>query len=289
MDTYTHVDYISISTKHANWGVSPTSDGQAGDYVKEVVRAVLQAYPHFVQQSMAGGVDEGGGGSGYQHRLFFRFGGWTIFYGATHGHILIQLPGEACHLLRDESGRDGVKVGLSPIFSSPLIKCTRIDIACNWRCDLSPDEVASYFRKKDVRDYPRFPSQTGVTQYIGSPTSEKSVKVYRYEKPHPRHEWLRVEFRFNAPMSQQVQTELAAGNMLPVYVGALIDWGFDAANMLNPIAHGVEQVSLAYKKRQDAGSLAWVYGTALTGVRDAILRGEMDYEWAIRFLKGEVD
>jgi hypothetical protein len=287
MDNYTHVDYISISAQHAHFGNTEVSGQTQDEYFASAAFAVLGAYPSFLKSSRNEGYTVGGGGAGYKHRLFFRHGGWTVFYGASHGYFLVQLPGEACHRLRDEQDTKGLAVSLTPIFGNPFIKCTRIDVASNWRCGDAVDGIAQAFTKKVAADYPRFPSETGITQYIGSPKSEKSCKVYRYAPPHPRHEWIRIEFRFAAPMVGQVQEALSKGLLTETWVAAAIDWGFDRSDMLNCITVGSEQVKLAYKKRQDAGSVAWVYGTALRAVRDAIAAGDMSLDYALTFIKGE--
>jgi len=277
MNTTLHIDYLTISTPSFAGAPYEGESMDIHDYYTRAAYHTLRDYPTFCRESMKGEKTVLGGGSGFKHRTFHKHGGWTVFYGSSHGRIAIFLPGEACHRLRSEVGKDGAPVGLGGLLTSPYNRMTRIDIAGNWQTNAGVDVIAACFRKKDMSKYPRVPSETGISQYIGGDKSDKRAIVYEYFKPHPRHGWTRIEFKLFKEVAQKAQKNIITEGLLPVYLRLLKDWRFDNPIMLNALGVGVEGSPIAYQKRQKAGSLAWLYGTCLTALRNGIAEGKITW------------
>lgn len=284
MDTYLHIDYLSLSLNSIL--LSPVERPETmtiDEFYQAKVRSALQAYPSFVHHNFNGVHWDGEGGAGFKRRHHFETDGWTFFYGASHPRMLIQLAGQACHSLRRETDRDGNSIGLKPLFLIPDVRMTRIDIAGNWRTDMSPDVAAGFFSKKKASDYPRIPSETGLTQYINSAKSEVHAAIYRYFPPHPRSDWLRIEFRLSGEVARNAQEKIPSVGLLPIYKGLMSNWGWSNSVMISELGDGVEQQRLAYQKRKQAGSLKWLYEVAIPAVQRAIKKGDYSLD---EFIEG---
>lgn len=103
-------------------------------------------------------------------------------------HALVQLSGQACIALDSEQV-------LYSLIRSVAARCTRIDVAGDILTDVSPSE----FVEAGFSDRFSYASHTtsprGESVYIGSPASARRAIVYRYNPPHPRARYLRVEHR----------------------------------------------------------------------------------------------
>jgi len=273
MDTTTHLDYISISAKPSDFGFAhfqelPTiQDAQAAAF------AMLGEFPQFCRAAAKDAHQDLGGKNGFTMRRFYPLHGWTLFAGAWHGRILIQLPGEACHALRQEPDGAGGSKSLNLLLMKEQFRITKLDLCTNWRTTKSVDEIAGSFSKKDMKDYPRIPSETGLSQYIGSRTSDKFAIVYVWFAPHPRHEWVRIEFKTKAETAEVLRRNILKEGLLPPFKRMLFDWGFSDETMINSMSIGPEGERVAYQQRAKGGSLAWLYGTCIVSLKKAIDRG----------------
>ena len=114
--------------------------------------------------------------------------GITVLYNATIPHFLIEISGTGCTKLGDEKCIEllmttGVKDRL-----------TRLDAALDIECEVTPTEVFDAGFSERYKTHNRQISATGETIYIGSAKSALFVRVYRYNKPHERHKFLRFEY-----------------------------------------------------------------------------------------------
>jgi len=284
MDTHVHIDYLSISTPHAAWSVTRGQDDSEIDYYERAAFAALSTHPTFCHESKKDVPHDMVGTFGFKFRRFYPTFGWMLFGGAAHGRILLQMPGEACHGLRVDTDSAGQTVGLRPFLEEPRNRITRIDIAGNWRTQLSVDAVASAFQDTDLSKYRRDPSGTGMTQWLTGQTSEQRAVVYRYYPPHPRSDWLRIEFRLFGESAENARASIISEGLLPTYKALLASKNFSDPNMLNALGVGHEAAKIAYQRRQRAGSLKWLYGVAMKSIKTAIQTGILDRDELIRYL-----
>lgn len=284
MDTHVHIDYLSISTPHAAWSATRGQDDSEIDYYERAAFNVLSTHPTFCHESAKDVRLDMAGTFGYKFRRFYPTFGWMLFGGATHGRILLQLPGEACHGLRMDTNAAGDSIGLRPFLEEPRNRITRIDIAGNWRTPLSVDGVASAFKDTDLSKYRRDPSGTGLTQWLTGQTSEQRAVVYRYYPPHPRSDWLRIEFRLFGESAENARASIMKEGLLPTYKALLASKNFNDPNMLNALGVGHEAAKVAYARRQRAGSLKWLYGTAMKSIKTAIQTGILNRDELLQYL-----
>lgn len=119
---------------------------------------------------------------GYQNNLigvFIHFGG--------HDNALVQFSGQGCKWLAMNNFDEKV------LFCA-MDRITRLDIAIDIETETTPSAFIEAGYNNRIKSSSIQKSPTGETCYIGSRTSEKFCRVYRYNEPHPRHKLLRVEY-----------------------------------------------------------------------------------------------
>lgn len=150
--------------------------------------------------------------------------GITVYYDHRHEWSLVQISGQGCDTLRQM----GV---MEDLVKETLQRITRIDFAVDVVCDVSVSEFIDAGYSNRIRSNAHMLSGQGETFYLGSRKSELMTRVYRYFKPHPRADRLRIEHelkqrkaRFYAEMMlvegiETVEAELARNRAFehPVY------------------------------------------------------------------------
>jgi hypothetical protein len=104
-------------------------------------------------------------------------------------HVHIELPGRAC-LTAEKEG------DLFETLKAYGKLATRIDIACDIQTKTQPSVFCSAGYSRRFSSYSIFSSDSGETVYVGSMSSERFARVYRYNPPHPRSHLLRIEYVF---------------------------------------------------------------------------------------------
>lgn len=113
--------------------------------------------------------------------------GMTLYYHPALDNALVEISGRGCDWLRT--------VGLErPVLHRARERVTRADLAVDIETATMPTEFASFAVSERFKALGIQQSDTGETCYIGSRKSERYCRVYRYFKPHPRSQYLRIEF-----------------------------------------------------------------------------------------------
>lgn len=122
----------------------------------------------------------------FPYRMSTSGGGMRLFWTPGTYEILVEISGEGCERLH-ETGR------LETIVESHLHRITRADLATDILTETTPEAFTDQRTNKRHKSYEKADSPTGQTVYIGSRKSDRYVRVYRYAKPHPRSDRLRIE------------------------------------------------------------------------------------------------
>lgn len=113
--------------------------------------------------------------------------GVTWFAGKGQETVLFEISGKGCDWLREMQ----LETFVLQQFTDRM---TRIDFAMDIVTDIRPQEFVAERENRKVRSESFVTSDTGETCYIGSRKSERYLRVYRYNPPHPRAKYLRLEF-----------------------------------------------------------------------------------------------
>lgn len=169
---------------------------------REVFKAVNQFANHQFGMEVWNEAEDdewklGGGRAPFAMSFYSEKRATTVFVGSGAKVALIEITGKGCARL-EETGdlRDLLKVTQE--------RATRIDLACDILTDLTPLNFTLAGYSGRFKSHSEFTSESGSTVYIGSRTSDRYCRVYRYNEPHERAHLLRIEYVFKAEEAKQV-------------------------------------------------------------------------------------
>jgi len=176
--------------------------------------------------------------------------GITLFGGISLNHCCVEISGQGCERLIE-------KGLLERILAATQTRVTRIDIACDIETEIQPTVFVSEMKHKRMRSSGYQKSATGETCYVGSRTSERYARVYRYAEPHPRAHLLRVEHVFHKAYAKRVAYEIVNGDLdaVAAAAGKAFGWNhhvWDASN-----AH-IPDLSIVSAEREAGKTILWL-------------------------------
>lgn len=145
--------------------------------------------------------------------------GCYIFCHPVLPHFLIELTGQGCSSL----ARNCDPLEFLGAVQSRL---TRIDIASDMLCDTNPIVFAEARNLGRFKSHSEFVSETGTTAYVGSRTSNRYARVYRYNLPHERAHLLRAEHVLKAEDAKATALSILADGLpaVTVALGQAFGW-----------------------------------------------------------------
>lgn len=226
------------------------SVSQMVDEAKELLRRVSSEHKAYIFDGSS--FDNCGGRAPYRFAVARDDQGVRLFGGGSQTGILYELAGRACEGLRTHAA---AKQFLSPI----LERITRLDYACDVRCDTRPSVFSNARSHKGFRSVSYIQSDTGETSYIGSPKSDRFCRVYRYNPPHPRHHLLRIEFVFRRGLARDAAKSLCLAEGDATFAAALGNTYGWTHPVWQPGAATDERLKVPVTQRTSDGTVAWLY------------------------------
>jgi hypothetical protein len=127
----------------------------------------------------------------------------TLFASPELNHCCVEISGQGCEGL--------IKSGLLlDVLGACKSRVTRIDLAVDMITEISPTEFVSAAVGKRSKAHGHQVSQSGETCYVGSQSSDRYARVYRYFKPHPRSHLLRAEHVFRREVARSVSNSIVS-------------------------------------------------------------------------------
>lgn len=197
-------------------------------------------------------------------------GGIVAMYNPTLPHALIEISGRGCDMLT-------LSGGMMDVLNSVKNRVTRIDIASDILTDVRPIEFASMrstgrFKSKSVIE-----SESGETVYLGSRTSNRYVRVYRYNAPHERHMFLRIEYVVKAEDAKILARTLLAEDIraISANLGEKFGWEHPAylPDEVNPV-----EIQAYRPERHEGKTLYWLGETVAPLLARLHAEGVIDAE-----------
>lgn len=185
------------------------------------------------------------------------------------GYIKIDATGRACDSIR--------KPGQNRVIVSEVTELlTRIDFALDVRTDVLPAAIANTRSHQGFRTISFIRSDTGETCYVGSPKSDRYCRVYRYNKPHPRSELLRLEFVFRRGLARAAAGDYIASPTDEEFAGKLLStWGFVHA-ALKDMRRTDERIKTPSFTRHQEDTIAWLYKQVAPALRKLLSESSFD-------------
>lgn len=202
----------------------------------------------------------------------YRFGvtneeiGCHIHFGG-HSNALVQFSGAGCKFLAME----GL---LMDTIVSMKHRMTRIDMAIDIETTTSPEDFINAGYNNRIKSKSVQTSPSGQTAYIGSRTSAKFCRVYRYEPPHPRAKLLRVEYETKKSQAKIVAECIANDGINHTIdrITKYYDWSHKDMPSVDDI---VTAIPSEVQTRSDSKTLTWLLKTCAPAFRRLVQNGSI--------------
>lgn len=194
-------------------------------------------------------------------------------WGGGHPNVCIEFTGAGCQYLRDTDS-------LSTALSAFTGHITRLDIAIDSETDVRPIDFAKDRVEGRIKSFGTQKSESGETCYIGSKSSEQYARVYRYEPPHPRAKYLRIE-----TVSRKHYANAAAQSILEngISYAAQQTMNRYQFNQIEDIDTVDGNLPAPYRDRTLSKTEAWLIKQAAPAFRKLVDAGEIEDPWVWLF------
>lgn len=260
------IDYLSFTVM-----VDVRQAGEGNLLESAVIEALQSHHPQFVEGFAQRVTWSSGGGRGhYSQALFSQASYATIRFGGSANHILVEMPGTACAIARDEGC-------LAQIVEEAAQRLTRLDVAVDIPGGCSPRDFVLAGYNERFKSYAEIVSESGCTEYVGSMKSERFARVYMYAAPHPRAGTLRVETVLRSQYAKAAAECLVTGDVLTLATmcGNSFGWKHPAWQPKS-LTDGKLKASRA--DRHEPGRVRWLYQVVAPAIVKASREGLLDLE-----------
>ncbi len=183
-------------------------------------------------------------------------------------HAIFEMAGTAC-MAASESDL------MIPIIAETMSSCVRIDIAIDIPTRTTPVDFVNEGWNKRFTSTSLMRSQTGETIYIGSRSSERFCRVYKYAAPHPRAGLLRIEFECKGDEAKRVARAVVDDGSDAVAAALVGVFGFRSQELAAAVASPAELPPSA--RQGGAGeTVRWLYAAVAPALAREIAAGKVD-------------
>jgi len=212
------IDYFSFTVPMSCWLSSRTHNINEGTIFQEG-RQYRRLYNYITSDHTAKSTK---GNGRFKRMIHSEKFGYSYFEGEDLNVSLIQISGTGCEYLRQRGW-------LGQVIMDWHDRATRLDIAVDIQTDTNPEVFArSRLSKRFTTDAHRREA-SGETWYVGGWDSDRFARVYRYEPPHPRSNFLRIEYQMVDHVAKQCANILTQRDVVEVAseLGKVFGWNHD--------------------------------------------------------------
>lgn len=256
------IDYVSISIPTANllrqwensleWGSDFPMDDRTSRLCELIARNTDWT------DTPQGGI--------FKRRVQFPYAGMCYFEG--HNHVsLLQISGKGCEILRNEGILDDVIIDWQD-------RITRLDVAIDIVCDVRPEDFILQRITGRFRDGGHYPSESGVTWYVGSRKSDRFARVYRRNLPDIRHDKLRIEYQLS-----DVQAKIAVKDIISSDILTYANQLANSFGWIHPVYVHETQFGKAKsvsRPSSQGNTQYWLHKQVLPSLRKSAQMGDID-------------
>lgn len=177
------VDWISFSIP-----VEAVEDGNEKEAFYRAAASIVDLHEDLpTLMALDASWEPGNGRAPYRTRWQRELPGVTIYTHPALTHALVEVSGSGC----DELAARGAMAGVLDAVQSRI---TRLDIACDILTEVRPLDFVDGRSTGRFKAQSHVLSESGETFYVGARSSARYARVYRYNPPHERSHFLRVEY-----------------------------------------------------------------------------------------------
>lgn len=258
------VDYLSF-TLPLNLQGQGHSDGCEAGIVSQMELYNLKGLLSVLSGS---NPERRGGRKLYGAGLFWQTEGVNIWFGGHANHVLFEISGVGCQVLRDNDV-------LSATLAGVALRVTRLDIATDFRTDVSPASFVAQKADNRLKVTETHDTDTGETQYVGSKASERFTRVYKFASPHPRSGWLRVETVLRSDYAKAALSTLLVAGIVGLVDSIGVTFGWQHA-LWQPSTATADKLRSSRADKEDAATLRWIYKSVKPALLKAHASGLLD-------------
>lgn len=195
--------------------------------------------------------------------------GITLFARAGSPHMLIELSGKGCQAAQAA----GV---LEAWITRHGDTATRLDVAVDFPTNIRPLAFAEKRDNQRFKSGGHMHSERGETVYVGSRTSDRYARVYRYDPPHPRADLLRVEMVFRKDQAKSACRLMAAEGLrhLAAVAGSTFGWTHD---LWPDDFKEAEALPVERTETHQGKTVHWLFKQVLPACEKVIRAGEREH------------
>jgi DNA relaxase NicK len=253
-----HLDWLSASYTLSDKGHSPAIMLQKwNEYLQQCPIHFRKLFECDGWENAKGRRPYSGGYHNHENGIYVWLGG--------HGHILVEITGRGCEVLRDAGELMSVALFMSD-------NATRVDIAIDMETDALPSQIVALGVSARIKARNSVQSASGLTEYIGSRASQKQCRIYRYFEPHPRHELLRCEFQVRKPDATAAIQQIALAGIS--YTAQAFINSFELKGMPKVDFHN-ETAPATRKARDISKTELWLRTQVAAAFKSCVEKGEI--------------
>lgn len=245
----TRIDWISFTVFF-----HPEQDGNELDALRHAATAIEELsdeIPGLLH--LHGELEPGQGRAPYRNSWRNRSGGVTLFTGPNLPHALVEVSGRSCERMH-------LAGTITPFLALVADRLSRLDIACDMLCETSPLDFVAQRADGRFKSHSEFVSASGTTAYVGSRTSDRYARVYRYNEPHERAHLLRSEFVVKKENARATAAAILADGIDAVAVSMGANFGWEHPSWTPAPAEPAE-LKMYRPDRREGKTLYWLADT----------------------------
>lgn len=261
---YTRVDWISFTFQ-----ADTSHDPRPGEEWKTAVKGITRCCVG-LRKWLDAEADwsDGAGRAPFQKSLRASNIGVSLFYGHKKNLVLCEISGVGCQRLLELNA-------ITTVLSKVAERVTRLDIACDFKTDVKPVDFAALRDTGRFKTYSEMTSQTGDTVYVGARSSDRYARVYRYNPPHPRSDFLRCEFVARDEQAKELAQYIVTNGVGQAAIALGTPFGWSHPLWLNAANEDVEE--LEYRQTARGGNTVhWLYAQVLPAVEKLIANSQRE-------------
>lgn len=196
--------------------------------------------------------------------------GVMIFAHQRLPHSLVEVSGIGCDSLGSLEAELAMLQEVAP-------KLTRLDIAVDIYTATNPADFAAHRTGGRFSAWSEAVSGSGHTVYVGSKTSDRYARVYRYFDPHPRAKFLRVEHVLKAEQAKLAAAQIHNEGLdqFVALIGNTFGWQHED---WTPAANTDEAAKAWRPERRQGKTVSWVYSQVMPALIKLHLEGVLSID-----------
>lgn len=215
-------------------------------------------------------AEYGKGRPPHPYSLRVKATGFTVFVAPQHDRILAELSGTTCRVI-DTHGLMLAVLERTHQFMS------RIDLAVDILTAIKPSEFVADGYNGRFTSAGSYNSPSGQTEYIGSRKSDRYARAYRYNKPHDREQFLRVEMVMKRGYAKLYAQRLIQEGMKAAIFHAGQEFGWQSVLWDVPSSEPSE-IKLGRRARSNDKTLRWLEQAVVPAFLRLVRSGGLD-DW----------